>query len=82
MGNCHPSKTNVNLGFASVVIAFLWVTISHVIVSCSHYLLITLYASEYVVFFVGSSRRDQTLIQELLFPDVKDNDRERRLLCV
>ena len=30
MGNCHPSKTNVNLGFASVDIVFLGVTISAV----------------------------------------------------
>ena len=30
MGNCHPSKTNVNLGYASVDIAFLGVTISDV----------------------------------------------------
>ena len=38
MGNCHPSKTNVNLGFASVNIGFLGVTISHVTLSCSQYL--------------------------------------------
>ena len=38
MGNCHPSKTNVNLGFASVDIVFLGVTISHVNLSCSQYL--------------------------------------------
>ena len=38
MGNCHPLKTNVNLGFASVEIGFLWVTISHVTLSCSQYL--------------------------------------------
>ena len=38
MGNCRPSKTNVNLGFASVDIGFLGVTISNVILSCSQYL--------------------------------------------
>ena len=40
MGNCHPSKTNVNLGFASVYIQFGFhgVTIFHVTLSCSQYL--------------------------------------------
>ena len=38
MGNCHPSKTNVNLGFASSDIVFLGVTNSHVTLSCSQYL--------------------------------------------
>ena len=38
MGNCHRSKTNVDLGFASVEIGFLGVTISHVTLSCSHFL--------------------------------------------
>ena len=38
MGNCHPSKINVNLGFASVDIGLLGVTISHVTLSCSQYL--------------------------------------------
>ena len=35
MGNCHPSKTNVNLGDD---ISFRGVTISHVTLSCSQYL--------------------------------------------
>ena len=35
VGNCHPSKTNFNLGFASVDIGFLGVTISYVSFSCS-----------------------------------------------
>ena len=30
MGNCHPSKNNVNLSFASANNGFLRVTISHV----------------------------------------------------
>ena len=30
MGNCHPSKTNVNLDFTLVDICFLEVTYSHV----------------------------------------------------
>mgnify|MGYP003687683409 CR=1 FL=1 len=30
MGNCHPSKTNVNRGRAKVNIGFQGVTISHV----------------------------------------------------
>ena len=38
MGNCHPSKTNVKLGFASVNIGFLRVTIPHVTLSCCQYL--------------------------------------------
>ena len=38
MGNCHPLKTNVDLGFATVDIAFLRVTTSHVTLSCSLYL--------------------------------------------
>ena len=38
IGNCHPSKTNVNLGFASVDIGILGVTISHVTLRCSKYL--------------------------------------------
>ena len=38
MGHCKPSKTNVKLGFASVDIVFLGVTISHVTLSCSQYL--------------------------------------------
>ena len=38
MGNCHPLKHNVKLGFASVDIGFLGVTISHVTLSCSQYL--------------------------------------------
>ena len=38
MGNCHPSETNVNLGFDSLNIEFLGVTISHVTLSCSQYL--------------------------------------------
>ena len=38
MGNFHPSKTNVNLGFASVDIGFLGVTVSNVTLSCSDYL--------------------------------------------
>ena len=38
MGNCQPSKTNVNLGFASVDIGFLRVTFSYVTLSCSQYL--------------------------------------------
>ena len=29
MGNCHPEKTNVNLGFAFVDIGFLWVGNCH-----------------------------------------------------
>ena len=37
MGNCDPSKTNVNLGFASVDIDFLGVKISHVILTCSQF---------------------------------------------
>ena len=37
-GNCHPSKINVNLGYASVDIGFLGVTICHVTLSCSQYL--------------------------------------------
>ena len=37
MENRRPSKTNVNLGFASVEIGFLGVTISHVTLSCSQY---------------------------------------------
>ena len=38
MGNCDPSKTNVNLGFASVDIGFRGVTISHVTLTCSQFL--------------------------------------------
>ena len=38
MGNCHPSKINVNLRFASVDIGFLGVTVSHVTLSCIQYL--------------------------------------------
>ena len=38
LGNCHLSKTNVNLGFTSVDIVFLGVTFSHVNLSCSQYL--------------------------------------------
>ena len=38
MGNCHPSKTNVNLGFASVDTGFLGVTISNITLSCRQYL--------------------------------------------
>ena len=38
MGNCHPSKTNVNKGFASVDIDFLGMTISYVTLSYSQYL--------------------------------------------
>ena len=38
MGNCHPSKTNVNLVFALVDIGVLGVTISHVTLSCSQYI--------------------------------------------
>ena len=38
MGNCHPSKTNVNVGFASVDIVFLGLTISHVTLFCGQYL--------------------------------------------
>ena len=38
MGNCHPSKTIVNLCFTSGYIRFLRVTISHVTVSCSQFL--------------------------------------------
>ena len=39
MGNCHPEKTNVDRGEAEVDIDFRGVTISHVILSCSQYLL-------------------------------------------
>ena len=38
MANRHPSKNNINLGFASVDIGFLGVTISHVTLSCRQYL--------------------------------------------
>ena len=37
MGNCHPSKTNVILGFASVDIGFIGGTKSHVTLSCCIY---------------------------------------------
>ena len=41
MGNCHPSKTNVDLaiGLPSVDISLRGVTISHVALSCNQYLL-------------------------------------------
>ena len=39
MGNCHPKKTNVDRGEAEVDIGFRGVTISHVTLSCSQYLL-------------------------------------------
>ena len=39
MGNCHPEKTNVDRGEAEVDIGFRGVTISHVTLSCSQYLL-------------------------------------------
>ena len=39
MGNCHPVKTNVDRGKAEVDIGFQGVTISHVTLSCSQYLL-------------------------------------------
>ena len=42
MGNCHPSKTNVNFSFASVDIGFLRVTISHITLSCYQCLYIVL----------------------------------------
>ena len=35
MGKYHPEKTNVDRGEAEVDIGFRWVTISHVILSCS-----------------------------------------------
>ena len=38
MGNCHPLKTNINIGFASVDIAFQGVKIFHVNLLCSQYL--------------------------------------------
>ena len=38
MGNCHPSKTKVNLSFASVDISFLRVTIPNVTFSRSQFL--------------------------------------------
>ena len=37
MGNCHPSKTNVNRGEVSVDIGFLGVTTIHVTLSCSQH---------------------------------------------
>ena len=43
MGNCHPEKTKVNLGFATVDIVFFGVIISHVTFSCSQYLYIHVY---------------------------------------
>ena len=39
MGNCHPEKTNVDQGEAEVGIGFRGVSISHVTLSCSQYLL-------------------------------------------
>ena len=39
MGNCHPEKTNVDRGEAEVDIGFRGVTISHVILSSSQFLL-------------------------------------------
>ena len=39
MGNFYRSKTNINLGFASVDIGFRGVTISHVTLSCSQNIL-------------------------------------------
>ena len=38
--NCQPSKISVSLGFSSVAISFLGVTISRVTLSCSQYLYI------------------------------------------
>ena len=39
MGNCHPEKTNFDRGEAEAYIGFRGVTISHVTLSCSQYLL-------------------------------------------
>ena len=39
MGNSHPERTNINLGFNSFDIDFLEATNSHVTLSCSQYLL-------------------------------------------
>ena len=47
MGNCHPSKTNVNLSFASVNIGFLGWTISHVTLSCSQYLYMSISVTDH-----------------------------------
>ena len=55
MGNCHPSKTNVNLSFASVDIGFLGMTISHITRSCSQYLynIICISILWYIKIFIG-----------------------------
>ena len=57
MGNCHPKKTNVNRE-ASVDIGFLGVTISHVTLSCSQYLL---YYTEfkYIVYITLVSKQSR-----------------------
>ena len=39
MGNCHSEKTKVDRSEAEVDIGFRGVTIFHVTLSCSHYLL-------------------------------------------
>ena len=39
MENCHPEKPNVDRGEAEVDIGFLGVTITHVTLLCSQYLL-------------------------------------------
>ena len=55
MGNCHPSKTTVNLGFASVDIGFLGMTISHVTLSYSQYLYNVIMFSMNVIYNEGDS---------------------------
>ena len=47
MGNCHPEKTNVDRK-AEIDIGFRGVTISHVTLSCSQYLLY--YLIKYIVY--------------------------------
>ena len=39
MENCHPEKTNIDQGEVEVEIVFREMTISHVTLSCSQYLL-------------------------------------------